>query len=291
MKLEGKIQFNKRQRLGIIILIILIVVVQGLYFVIDFKKEITYDSTKYERIRHITDSLRQQALLPKKDTIYPFNPNYITDFKGYTLGMTTEEIDRLLAFRQEGKFVNSAEEFQQITRISDSLLAVISPSFRFPEWVKSQKNKSFAEAKNYPQKPSTVIVKQDINQATKEDLMKIRGIGQALSQRILEQKARLQGFSDMQQLSDVYGLDGGVLFLLNDYFEVTTPPKIAKKDINQINRYDLAKIPYLNYELAQEIIILRSDAGNISTFDELLKIEKLDETKIKWLQLYLYIEK
>ena len=41
--------------------------------------------------------------------------------------MSTQEIDRLLAFRKENKFGNAAEEFQQVTKISDSLLKVISP--------------------------------------------------------------------------------------------------------------------------------------------------------------------
>jgi hypothetical protein len=26
--------------------------------------------------------------------VYPFNPNFITDFKGYKLGMSVQEIDR-----------------------------------------------------------------------------------------------------------------------------------------------------------------------------------------------------
>jgi hypothetical protein len=27
--------------------------------------------------------------------VYPFNPNFITDYKGYKLGMSVQEIDRL----------------------------------------------------------------------------------------------------------------------------------------------------------------------------------------------------
>jgi len=46
--------------------------------------------------------------------IYPFNPNFITDY-GYKLGMTSEEINRLLNYRATNKWINSAEEFQKFT--------------------------------------------------------------------------------------------------------------------------------------------------------------------------------
>jgi hypothetical protein len=58
----------------------------------------------------------------KVKKIYLFNPNFITDYKGYKLGMSVAEIDRLLEFRKGDKYVNSAAEFQKITKVSDSLL-------------------------------------------------------------------------------------------------------------------------------------------------------------------------
>ncbi len=85
------------------------------------------------------DSLKMVEIENSKPKIYPFNPNYITDYKGYTLGMSVEEIDRLLEFRKQDKWINSAEQFQQVTQVSDSLLNAISPYFKFPEWVTNPK--------------------------------------------------------------------------------------------------------------------------------------------------------
>jgi hypothetical protein len=67
--------------------------------------------------------------------IYSFNPNFITDYKGIDLACLLE-IDRLLAFRKDDKYVNSAKEFQIVTKVSDSLLHAIAPYFKFPDWVK-----------------------------------------------------------------------------------------------------------------------------------------------------------
>ena len=75
-----------------------------------------------------------QTQVVKKD-------RYVTDYKGYTLGMSAQEINLLQAYRAKGKWINSAKEFQRITKVSDSLLKTIAPYFKFPDWVTSSSQK------------------------------------------------------------------------------------------------------------------------------------------------------
>ena len=146
------------------------------------------------------DSLKN--LQPEtSEKIYPFNPNYITDFKGYTLGLSALELDRLFAIRKRGKFLNSAEEFQTVTQISDSLLNKISPYFKFPDWV--GKKQSSKKKISFVKKENEV---KDLNSATAADLMGVYGIGETLSERIIKFRDRLGGFLVNEQLYDVYGL-------------------------------------------------------------------------------------
>ncbi|ATA72044.1 MULTISPECIES: helix-hairpin-helix domain-containing protein [Capnocytophaga] len=281
--------FKRNQRIGIFLLLLLIVLIQIAYFVVDFSEKTSERSSQlFANIEKQVDSLRTVALRPKKDTIYPFNPNYITDYKGYILGMSTEEIDRLLAFRKQGKFVNSTQEFQNITKISDSLLKKIAPAFKFPEWVNNKKSNDYQKVKT--SLTSSHKEKQDINTATKEQLMEVKGVGNVLSDRILKYKERLQGFVEMDQLAEVYGLETDVVERLKIQFEVKTLPNIVKKDINLITLRELAKIPYLKYEETKKIIGLRSELGNFKKFDDLLEINEFDTLKIRKLQFYLFIE-
>ncbi|MFK8283851.1 helix-hairpin-helix domain-containing protein [Capnocytophaga canis] len=281
--------FKRNQRIGIFLLLLLIVLIQIAYFVVDFSEKTSERSSQlFANIEKQVDSLRTVALRPKKDTIYPFNPNYITDYKGYILGMSTEEIDRLLAFRKQGKFVNSTQEFQNITKISDSLLKKIAPAFKFPEWVNNKKSNDYQKVKT--SLTSSHKEKQDINTATKEQLMEVKGVGNVLSDRILKYKERLQGFVEMDQLAEVYGLETDVVERLKIQFEVKTLPNIVKKDINLITLRELAKIPYLKYEEAKKIIGLRSELGNFKKFDDFLEINEFDTLKIRKLQFYLFIE-
>lgn len=280
--------FTKSQRIGVFLLLLVIVILQVSYFFVDFQKESppTENSTLL-RLNQELDSLRGLAN-NKKDTIYPFNPNYLTDYKAFTLGMTTEQIDKLLAFRKEGKFVNSAEEFQKVTDVSDEFLSKIAPYFKFPEWVTNRKSVDY---KNENEGEITKnFSKIDINKASKEDFMKINGIGTVFAERIIKYREKLQGFSDISQVSEIYGIENQVVKRISERFDVKTKPTIEKKNINVLNLYELAKIPYIKFEEAKKIIALRSEVGSFKNFDELLKISEFDSEKIKKIQLYLFID-
>ncbi len=124
--------FNRQQRNGILFLILLISGLLSIYFFVDFSKEdiLNTNSPEIISIQKEIDSLRKIEIANRKPKIYPFNPNFITDYKGYTLGMTPKEINRLHQFRAEDKWINSVPDFKKVTKVSDSLLKVISPYFK-----------------------------------------------------------------------------------------------------------------------------------------------------------------
>ena len=62
-------------------------------------------------------------------------------------------------------------------------------------------------AKKLKAKDLNVSVIKDINTATAEELIEIRGIGAVLSKRIVKYRASIKGFDLMEQLNQVYGLD------------------------------------------------------------------------------------
>ena len=287
--IKSYFKFSSEQRLGVFVLFAIIISVQLAYFFTDFSS-VSNDSPEKEKwlsLQSQIDSLKQEKLdyVPK---IYPFNPNFILDYKGYKLGMSVSEIDRLLAFRKQNKYVNSPEEFQAVTKVSDSLLNAISPYFKFPDWVKNKKE--FKEYKKYPnsafvKKEKIVII--DINQATQEDLIKIYGIGEAISLRILKMKESLGGFVSMEQMKDVWGLSPEVIENLNSHFKVSALPDVKKVDINNASIKELSQFPYFNYQIARQIVTFRSMNGDFKNVDDLTKIKGLSIEKANIIALYL----
>ncbi|NNK88410.1 MAG: helix-hairpin-helix domain-containing protein, partial [Flavobacteriaceae bacterium] len=191
------------------------------------------------------DSLKAIAKLKASPKIYPFNPNFITDFKGYTLGMTTEEIDRLLNYRSGGKWINSAGQFQQVTGVSDSLLERIKPYFKFPDFIRNNRlNKPRFPASS---KPRTFKQKVDLNKATAEQLRMVNGIGKVLSERIIKYRNSFPGgFIADVQLKDIYGLTPEVIGRVQEVFTVKTPRPVERLNLNTATVEQLVTVQHID---------------------------------------------
>ncbi|MEC7772373.1 MAG: helix-hairpin-helix domain-containing protein [Bacteroidota bacterium] len=282
MKFKSHFRFNKQERSGIFFLLLIVIVLQGGYYYVKANpstREAGFATNIPEQ--HKIDSLKahQPLATPK---IYPFNPNYITDYKGYALGLSTSELDRLFAFREQGKFVNSAKEFQTITQISDSLLHQISPYFKFPDWVR--KNQTVKKTLSKPEKTTAI---QDLNSATAEDLKSVYGIGETLSERIVKFRDRLGGFLVNGQLYDVYGLKPEVVERALLKFQVIELPLVTKININKATVRELSQLIYIDKSLASNIIDYRDKNGLFASLQELSQVDQFPTEKLDRIALYL----
>ncbi len=276
--------FTKQQRNGILSLLSLIVILQLVYFFVDFpRKEIDFDNESLEKFQKEIDFLKAVEIEKRQPKIFPFNPNFITDYKGYTLGMSNEEIDRLLHFREQGKWVNSKEEFQQVTMVSDSLLNAMAPYFKFPDWVTNT-----SEAKPKSNKVNSPITKIDLNKASQEDLRKVNGIGEVLSKRIMDYRKTLSsGFISMVQLQEVYGLSPEVIERMSELFFVKEPENLSKVKLNTASRDELVTIKYIDYEIAHKIIEERTLREGFKSLEELTKVKDFPVHRFEIIKLYL----
>ena len=294
MELKSHFTFNKRQRSGILLLLLLIISLLCVYWFVDFSEEDTFDTSSAEivSIQKELDSLRLVEMEKRMPKIYPFNPNFITDYKGYTLGMSNEEIDRLLKFREEGKWINSTTDFKNVTGVSDSLFNELSPYFKFPDWVNNPKPANNFQSKGinkgFVEKPFDQKI--DLNTATEEQLQQVSGIGEALSKRIVSYREKLNGFSNDLQLNGVYGLDSTVVKRTLNLFTVKEPREIVKININKASASDIATIPGISFQEAKRIWEYRRLREKITDFQELAKIDGMSQRKLQLIQLYLSIE-
>ena len=200
--------------------------------------------------------------------------------------MSVSEIDRLHTFRNLNKYVNSKEEFQNITGVSDSLLAIIAPFFKFPDWVKSDK-KEYKSNSSQPHKTKVSIIVRDLNAVTADDLKKVNGIGDKLSERIIKFRDRLGGFLVNEQLYDVYALDAEVVDRALKQFQVLNPPQVKRIDINSASAKEIANLVYLSHAVAYKIVELRELNGGIRSLDELTNIDGFPSEKLDRIALYL----
>ncbi|WP_373071812.1 helix-hairpin-helix domain-containing protein [Zeaxanthinibacter enoshimensis] len=269
---------SKRERSGVFFLLLFVLIFLCVKWWI--LKGVHPDDSFYldEELQARHDSLvatREAA----RDTIYPFNPNYLDDSKGYRLGLSPGQLDSLYAYRQKGLYMRSVRDFARVTGVPDSLLQQLSPYFRFPALSKPRAVSNVGS-------PAAV---RDINKATADELQQVRGIGPVLSSRIVRFRDALGGFVIDEQLYEVYGLDSVTVRLVLDKFKVTRVPEIQKINLNTATVDELAALVYIPYGLAWEIVRYRERVGKIRSLDELTQLEDFPSDKIDRIGLYLFL--
>ena len=286
--------YTKNQRNGILLLLIIIIFLQLILHFKNFDSQQMVDLSqpKITSYNKQLDSLKKKSSKKKKFKIYPFNPNYISDYKGYQLGMNVDEIDRLLAHREQRLYVNSAKEFQTITKISDSLLKKISPFFKFPEWVQKKNNNKNYQQRYIPNSRINVseITTVDINKATLKDFTAIEGVDEYISERIIKYRSKLQGFSFKEQLFEVWGLDELIANKILSTFSIKNIPKIKKVNINTASFKEVLSNPYIDYELCIQIFDYKDEVAELQSISEIKNIEGFPIKKYNRIVLYLLAE-
>lgn len=290
-KFRSRLTNNQQNGIFLLIGLIVIALISFAYYNFkysDLKTKYTVADTVLQKKY---DSLKLLKLKTKKtysSKIYPFNPNFLKEGKAYRLGLSAEEHDRLLDYRADGQWINSAEDFQRVTKISDELRSKIEPYFKFPDWVVTQQ-RAYNSKPESKQKLS-FEEKIDLNAVSSEDLQKINGVGEVLSQRIIRYREKIGKFRSDMQLKDVYGLKPEIIENIKDQITVKTnlnPPKI---NINTASLIQLAEVPYFDYELAREIYQFIKVNQGINDFEELSKLQQFPSFKIDRIKLYLTID-
>ena len=281
--------FDKRKRSGILLLCTLIIGVLSFLFWYTPKKESIISTEEAIRVAHFQrkiDSLKQIEQERRKPKIYPFNPNFITDYRGYTLGMTIEEIDRLKRFRESDKWVNSVADFKRVTQVSDSLLAEISPYFKFPDWVTNPKTVKSGDAKKKWETPEE---KKDLNKISFEALMQLEGMEAEAAHKIIKHHKKLRGYLIDKQIYDVYGVPTKFKRKVLNQYTVKTKPTITLLDVNTSTASDLSTVPLLNFDLAKEIVDYRILRERIKSLEELKDLDGMTDYKFERIRLYLKV--
>ena len=78
------------------------------------------------------DSLLQQ--LPKKDTIYPFNPNRLSAWQAYQLDLPKSLADTIRSRVAQQLYFQTAQEFKKFAQIPEEKWQKIEPLILFPKW-------------------------------------------------------------------------------------------------------------------------------------------------------------
>jgi DNA uptake protein ComE-like DNA-binding protein len=289
------LRFSKGHYFGIAILICSIGLLQLFIYWFNNQMDTTsLDLTQEEKnwllAQNEIDSIKE-VNQENSNKIYPFNPNFISDYKGYKLGMTEAQIDKLHQFRKQNKYVNSKSEFQKLTGVSNEWMKQYAIYFKFPDWVTNKTSKNYqSKYDNTYQKfdkKETKIVVQDLNKANQAELEKAYMIGEKLALKIISERDKFGSFASMEQLGFIWGISPEAIADLNKKFQIKSSENLKKININTSTIKELQQFPYFNYTIAKNIVTFRSMNGDFKSSEDLTNVKQFPLEKLKIIALYL----
>lgn len=224
--------------------------------------------------------------------IFDFDPNHISVDSLLLLGFKKYQAERWVKFRKAGKNFANVGDILSIYGIDTSLVLKINEQLQFPKIKQkvssTETNQLVSTIKkevNYKVKVERVLESFDLNACTEEDLKKLRGIGPKYASRIIKYRSILGGYSDLDQLLEVYGMTDSTYWLIKEQLKIETPPALIR--INTVSKDQLADHYLISYKLAKLIFAYREEHGPFVSQDDFKALKGLQRDEINKILPYL----
>jgi competence ComEA-like helix-hairpin-helix protein len=210
----------------------------------------------------VLNSIKKQVSkqIKKKEYFY-FDPNTVSISDLKKMGFTERQSQTLINYRKSGGVFKKKSDLKKIYGITGKLYSNVESYINIKKHESEKPNK-----KNKVIKSVKIII--DINTADTTELIKLQGIGNVLSKRIIKYRDYLGGFFDKKQLLEVYGIKKETYEKIKNNIIIDTT-YIHKIDINKADFKIMVKHPYLSYTDTKRIIKFRELSGNFTNILQL----------------------
>jgi competence protein ComEA len=231
------------------------------------------------------DTGEDKAITDKtgKTSLFVFNPNTASEAELLKLGLPKYTVKTILKYRAKSPFTfKRKEDLQKLYTLSKKDYERIAPYVSIPEnGVTEAHNKQEYSARS---KAESQMV--ELNTASEEGLIALKGIGPGYSRRIINYRNALGGFLKVEQLKEVYGFPDSTYQQLKDKFTVNVT-LVKQINVNIADEETLSKNPYIGRKLASNIIKLRNDIKQFKEIDQLRQVPLINEEKYRKIAPYL----
>lgn len=250
----------------------------------EFRSDVQLRAEEYQhtkRTKYGTSSKRYSSP-PKK-----FDPNTYTIDDWVKIGVTQKQASAIHKFISRKIYSN--EELKQIYVLPSELFNLIKDSTFYPTFNGDEKLKQKSRFDVGGSAFRNHGVRQvELNSATKDELISLPGIGPYFADKILDQRNKMGGFISENQLLEIWNFDQEKLDGIRSYLEVDKS-KIRKLNINTATSEELKNHPYMNWNIANSIVKMRSRHQNYTSLEQLLESELISKELLNKLRPYLTI--
>jgi competence protein ComEA len=306
----GYLSFTRKERTGIIVLLIVIVGATALPFLypllkgkqamaapaqdemaaLSLKEKDTgsYARTGYQRERNAYPAYRNNRTAAPSGELFYFDPNTASAADWERLGLRNKTIATIQNYLAKGGHFYQPEDIGKIWGLHDDEVARLLPYVRIAASAKSEKyNRPMVYEKReyvYEKKIRTV----DINHADTTAFIELPGIGSKLAGRMVAFRNKLGGFYSVNQIAETFGLADSVFQKIKDRL-VLDGAGVTPLNINTATLEQLKQHPYIRYQLANAIVQYRGQHGPFAKAEDLKKIMLVTEETYSKVAPYLTV--
>ncbi len=255
--------FNKQQRNGLLVLCVisfslLLIRIIYPYFItpgnivvknlplVERKLDSAYENSRKQFSHSYSEDKKEYNL-------FVFDPNTVSFDQLLQLGFKEKTAKTFLKFRDKGFVFKEKKDLQKVYGISDIFFSQLEP-YILIENKKVSENKTQVkdETATSAATKNTAKEKVELNSADSLTLIELNGIGPAFAKRILKYRSILGGYTNIQQLKEVYGFNDELYEKVKNVFKIDAS-LVKKIDLNKDEFKTINKHPYLSYELTKTI--------------------------------------
>lgn len=204
-----------------------------------------------------------------------FDPNQYTIADWQNLGLTKKQADVVLKFSKYG--ISSNESLKKIFVIPDELFDLIKDSTVYP--IKESEPNIIKIEESRAKK---VL---NLNTASYDELIKLKGIGDFYAKKIIEHREKLGGYTKKEQLLELWKFSTEKLEAIEE--DIVVSGNVEKISVNLASYEQLAEHPYISYKVANSIVKMREQRGGFTNIEELLESKLIDTELYQKLKPYI----
>jgi competence protein ComEA len=242
---------------------------------IPVEKKASWENTRKYHPWKKTRKKRKNKTFKKPTEL--FDPNDLSKEEWMQYGLSEKQASIVLKFTKRG--IHSNDELQKIKFIPKETFENMKQFTRYS----AAEN---AEVKKDIKALSTSRILVDVNNATEQDLLNIKGIGPFYARQIIKYQQQLGGFIRKEQLMEVWKMTPEMYEQIQDKISCESS-MIKQLSVNQASVEELQAHPYLNWNQANSIVKMRMQKGVFKSIDEIRQSVIIDQETFEKVRPYL----
>lgn len=317
--LKGYLIFSRKERTGVIALLVLIF---SIWLLPEFFGK---PEQMQEELLLKADSAHNKmgeagagsnGGVVKTFRLFPFDPNLVSNADWELLGVRPKTIATIRNYLDKGGRFRQPQDLMKIYGLRKDEVERLMPFVRIDQGVgQDRKRKGYDayiprrpsgfENKTYPaayrstppwksapgyqryERPARKAV--DINLADSSEFEALPGIGPKLASRIIRFRNACGGFHSVEQVAGIYGISDTLFLSLRPWL-LLQPFNIKKISINGWDADSLAMHPYIQRHEARAIVQFRHQHGRFQNLEDLSKVTILSTEWLEKIRFYLDFE-